>query len=413
MPLPPSLYLALAYLKPKRHLLSVINVLAVLGTLLGVAVLVIVISVMNGFDSMWKERILTFHPHVSLFSHQARLQEDDPLIAEIADHPDVLAVSPFILTKVMGEYRGSMIAPFLRGVNPREDFLYRQLAENPDYLVDGTFELREEEALIGIELARTLGVRSGDVISLVSPAMFAREGELRLPVDVRIAGVFSVGMFQVDNEFLLTDLQTARDVVGVDDGVDGLMILGRNLMGAEQLAADLRRISDYRLEALSWMRMNQVLFNALAMERNMMFFLLAVISIVASFLISSTLIMVGVQKTREIGLLKSMGFRNGTLMGVFMWYGLIEGLMGIAFGVGAGLFVLEFRQEILDLISSLMQQDILPAELYFLNELPSETRVADLLRISGLVLVLCLTGGSLPAWLAARKHPVEAMRHVG
>ncbi|MCC5845016.1 MAG: ABC transporter permease [Verrucomicrobia bacterium] len=409
----PSLYLALAYLKPKRHLLSVINVLAVTGTMLGVAVLVIVISVMNGFDSMWKEKILSFHPHVSLFATQNRLAEDDPLIQEIAEHPDVLAVSPFILTKVMGEYRGAMIAPFLRGVNPEEDFLYQQLASNPEYLVDGTFELGDEEALIGLELARTLGVRSGDVISVISPSMFSGGRELRLPVDLRIAGVFSVGMFQVDNEFLLTDLQTARDVIGADDGIDGLQVLGRDLMRAEQLAEALRALTDYRLEAMSWMRMNQVLFNALSMEKNMMFFLLAVISIVASFLISSTLIMVGVQKTQEIGLLKSMGFRNGTIMGVFMWYGLIEGLLGIAFGVGTGLLVLEFRQEILDVISNIMQHDVLPAELYFLNELPSETRASDIFRVVGLVLALCLMGGSVPAWLAARKNPVEAMRHVG
>ncbi len=409
----PSLYLALAYLKPKRHLLSVINVLAVVGTMLGVAVLVIVISVMNGFDSMWKEKILSFHPHVSLFATQNRLAEDDPLIQEVAGHPDVLAVSPFILTKVMGEYRGAMIAPFLRGVNPEADFLYQQLASNPAYLIDGSFVLGDEEALIGLELARTLGVRSGDVISVISPSMFSGGRELRLPVDLRIAGVFSVGMFQVDNEFLLTDLQTARDVIGADDGIDGLQVLGRDLMRAEHLAEALRELTDHRLEAMSWMRMNQVLFNALSMEKNMMFFLLAVISIVASFLISSTLIMVGVQKTREIGLLKSMGFRNGTIMGVFMWYGLIEGILGIAFGVGTGLLVLEFRQEILDVISSVMQHDVLPAELYFLNELPSETRVSDIVRVVGLVLALCLMGGSVPAWLAARKNPVEAMRHVG
>jgi len=409
----PSLYLALAYLKPKRHLLSVINVLAVVGTMLGVAVLVIVISVMNGFDSMWKEKILSFHPHVSLFATQNRLAEDDPLIQEVAGHPDVLAVSPFILTKVMGEYRGAMIAPFLRGVNPEADFLYQQLASNPAYLIDGSFVLGDEEALIGLELARTLGVRSGDVISVISPSMFSGGRELRLPVDLRIAGVFSVGMFQVDNEFLLTDLQTARDVIGADDGIDGLQVLGRDLMRAEHLAEALRELTDHRLEAMSWMRMNQVLFNALSMEKNMMFFLLAVISIVASFLISSTLIMVGVQKTREIGLLKSMGFRNGTIMGVFMWYGLIEGILGIAFGVGTGLLVLEFRQEILDVISSVMQHDVLPAELYFLNELPSETRASDIVRVVGLVLALCLMGGSVPAWLAARKNPVEAMRHVG
>jgi len=408
-----SLYLALAYLKPKRHLLSVINVLAVTGTLLGVAVLVIVISVMNGFDTMWKEKILSFHPHVSLFSYSGRLAENSPLFEEIEALPEVLAVSPFLQTKVMAQFRESMIAPWLRGIDPERDFLFQQLVETEGALVDGTFALGEEDCILGIELAQTLGVLAGDVISVISPAMFATEGELRLPMDLRVAGIFQVGMYQVDNEFLLTDLQTARDVLGIDDGVDGVQILGRDLMGAETLAERLKEMTNHRFEALSWMRMNQVLFNALSMEKNMMFFLLAVISIVASFLISCTLIMVGVQKTREIGLLKSMGFRNGTVMGVFMIYGLIQGILGIGLGVLAGLAVLHNRNEILDAVSGLMNQDVLPAELYFLSELPSETRPGDLANIVALVLGLCLWGAAVPAWLAARKNPVEAMRHVG
>lgn len=408
-----SLFLALAYLKPKRQMLSVINVLAVLGTLLGVAVLVIVISVMNGFDTMWREKILSFHPHVTLFSYTQRLQEDDVLFEEVLALPDVVAVSPFLQTKVMAQYRESMVAPWLRGIDPEQDFLFEQLRQTEGSLVDGRWELGDEEALIGIELARTLGIRAGDIISVVSPAMFAREGELRLPIDLRVVGIFQVGMFQIDNEFLLTDLMTARDVVGIDDGVDGMQVLGRDLMGAEALALHIRQMTGHHFEALSWMRMNQVLFNALAMEKNMMFFLLAVISIVASFLISCTLIMVGVQKTREIGLLKSMGYRNGTVMGAFMWYGFLQGILGITLGVLTGLLVLHYRNDLLALISMAMNQEILPPELYFLSELPSETRGRDFVRIVGLVLGLCLGGAAVPAWLSARRNPVEALRHVG
>lgn len=408
-----SLFLALAYLKPKRQMLSVINVLAVLGTLLGVAVLVIVISVMNGFDTMWREKILSFHPHVTLFSYTQRLQEDDVLFEEVLALPEVVAVSPFLQTKVMAQYRESMVAPWLRGIDPEQDFLFEQLRQTEGSLVDGRWELGDEEALIGIELARTLGIRAGDTISVVSPAMFAREGELRLPIDLRVVGIFQVGMFQIDNEFLLTDLMTARDVVGIDDGVDGMQILGRDLMGAEALALHIREMTGHHFEALSWMRMNQVLFNALAMEKNMMFFLLAVISIVASFLISCTLIMVGVQKTREIGLLKSMGYRNGTVMGAFMWYGFLQGILGITLGVLTGLLVLHYRNDLLAFISMAMNQEILPPELYFLSELPSETRGRDFVRIVGLVLGLCLGGAAVPAWLSARRNPVEALRHVG
>lgn len=411
--MPPSLYLALSYLKPKRQMLSAINVLAVLGTLLGVAVLIIVISIMTGFDTMWREKILTFHPHVSIFSYEVILDEEDPLFEEVRAHPQVVSASPFIHTKVMAQHRERMVLPYLRGIDPDGDFLFQRLLNDPEARVDGELLLEDESCIIGMELAKSLGVRAGDVISVISPTMFAREGEIRLPVDLRVAGVFTVGMYQIDNEFLLTDLQTARDVLGVDEGVDGIQVIGTELMGANRLARELENVAGPRFEAMSWMEMEQTLFNTLAVEKNMMFFLLTVISVVASFLICCTLIMMSVQKTREIGLLKSMGFRNGTVMGAFMWYGMIQGTIGILLGTGAGLLVLKYRQLIMMWLSRVFGVEMLPAELYFLYELPAKTRVQDLVMIIALVLVLCLTGGSIPAWWAARRNPVEALRHEG
>jgi lipoprotein-releasing system permease protein len=123
--------------------------------------------------------------------------------------------------------------------------------------------------------------------------------------------------------------------------------------------------------------------------------------------------MVSVQKTREIGLLKSMGFRNGTVMGIFMWYGLIQGVAGILLGNGAGFLVLRYRQAILDGLSGVLGFEVLPKELYYLDGLPARIVAGDVWLINGLVLLLCLVGGAIPAWLAAKKHPVEAMRHVG
>ena len=219
------------------------------------------------------------------------------------------------------------------------------------------------------------------------------------------------GMWQVDSAYLLTDLQTARDVLGMEDGVHGMQVLGDDLMKADALAGRIADLAGVRFNALSWRQMNQALFNALGMEKGMMFFLLAIISIVAMFLVSSTLIMVSVQKTREIGLLKSMGFRNWSVMSIFMWYGLIQGVAGILLGTGTGLLVLEFRQQILDGMSLILGFEVLPKELYFLDGLPAKTDPKEVVRIATLVLGLCLLGGSIPAWLAARKNPVEALRH--
>jgi lipoprotein-releasing system permease protein len=408
-----SLYLALAYLRPKRHLLSVINLLAVAGTLIGVMMLVVVISVMNGFDEMWREKILTFQPHVTLFSYPYGLQEEDPLFEELRGMEGVTEVSPFIQSIVMAQSEYAMDHPMIRGVDPEEDFLYRTLSADTKNgkLVAGTFALDDLECVIGVDLARNLGVRVGETLSVFSPATFAKEGEILLPEDLEVVGIFQVGMYQIDSGFILTDLQTARDVLGMQGGVHGIQILGQDLMGANELAKRIEQESEFQYEARSWMQMNQQLFNALTMEKGMMFFLLTLISLVASFLVTSTLIMVSVQKTREIGLLKSMGFRNSTVMLVFMFYGLIQGVVGILAGIGTGLLVLAQRENLLSGLSRLVGYDVLPKELYYLDTLPSKVVLEDVARIGGMVLVLCLVAGVVPAWLAARKNPVEALRH--
>lgn len=407
-----SLYLALAYLKPKKQMLSVINLLAVLGTLLGVAVLIIVISVMNGFDDMWREKILTFQPHVSVFAYPDGMSEDDPLFQDVAALPEVIAVSPFLQSIVMAQSGNAVQQPMLRGIDPEQDFLYQKMvADEENTLRDGSLELLEGECLIGVDLANALGVRSGDRITVFSPANIPTDDEVLLPEELRIAGVFSVGMYQIDFGFMLTDLWTARDVMGMREGVHGMQVLGKDMFKADALAAQIDELASFRFSTRSWTQLNQSLFDALTMEKSMMFFLLTIISIVASFVVSCTLIMVSVQKTREIGLLKSMGFRNRTMMGIFMWYGLIQGVAGIILGTGSGLLILHYRQHILEGLSKMIGFDVLPKELYYVDGLPARVVPIDVLMIVGLVLMFCVVSGVIPAWLAARKNPVEALRH--
>ncbi len=407
-----SLYLTLAYLKPKKHLLSVMNSLAVAGTLLGVAVLIVVISVMNGFGEMWREKLLSFQPHVTVFAYPQGMEEDDPLFEDVAELPEVLAVAPFLQTIVMAQSRAGVQQPMLQGIDPEQNFLFQKMLEDKkNTLRDGTLEFEEMECIIGVDLANALGVRAGDKLTVFSPANIPTEDEVLLPEELRIAGVFSVGMYQVDVGFILTDLYTAREVMGMDHGVHGMQIEAVDMFEADALADKVSEMASYRYAARSWTQMNKSLFDALTMEKSMMFFLLTIISIVASFTVSCTLIMVSVQKTREVGLLKSMGFRNGTIMGIFMCYGLIQGVAGIILGTTSGLLVLHFRQNILDGLSKLTGLEILPKSLYYIDGLPSKVVVSDVAVIIGLVLVLCLVGGMIPAWLAARKNPVEALRH--
>ncbi|WFB36450.1 ABC transporter permease [Kiritimatiellota bacterium B12222] len=407
-----SLYLALAYLKPKKHALSVINSIAVVGITLGVSTLIVVMSVMNGFDDMWREKILTFQPHVSVFAYPYGMDEEDPLFEAVAELPEVISVAPFLQSIVMAQFRDGVQQPMLRGIDPEADFLYQKLvADQENTLRYGSLAFEETECLIGIDLANALGVMVGDRITVFSPANIPTDDEVLLPEELRVAGIFSVGMYQIDFGFILTDLWTARDVLGMDSGVHGMQIQGEDLFKANDLAQTITDMSGSRFMARSWMQLNQSLFDALTMEKSMMFFLLAIISIVASFVVCCTLVMVSVQKTREVGLLKSMGFRNGTVMGVFMWYGLIQGLAGIGLGTSTGLLILHFRQNILEGLSKRLGFDVLPKELYYLDGLPSRVVVQDVVLIIGLVLLLCIVGGAIPAWFTARKNPVEALRH--
>jgi len=407
-----SLYLALAYLKPKRHLMSVINLLAVLGTLIGVMVLVVVTSIMNGFDVTWKEKILAFEPHVTIFAYSRGLKEDDPMFEELETVKGITAASPFIQSIVMAQSEFATDHPMIRGVNPETDTLYVKLAADAENTLEaGTFELDEMQCVIGVDLAYNLGVEVGDTISAFSPATFAREDEILLPEDLEVVGLFRVGMHQIDSGFILTDMQTSRDVLGMQGGIHGVQVFGEDLMEANELAEAISFLIDFRYQVRSWKQLNDQLFNALTMEKSMMFFLLLIISLVASFLVTSTLIMMSVQKTREIGLLKSMGFRNSSVMGVFLVYGLIQGVIGIVTGIGTGLLVLAQRENILNGLSRMVGFEVLPKELYFLDSLPAKVVPQEIANIGALVLVLCVVAGVLPAWLAARKNPVEALRH--
>lgn len=392
--------------------MTVINLLAVLGTLIGVMVLVVVTSIMNGFDVTWKEKILAFEPHVTIFAYSRGLEEEDPLFEQLLEMESVEAASPFIQSIVMAQSEFTTGHPMIRGVNPGTDTLYKRLADDhEDTLSAGTFELDEMQCVIGVDLAYNLDVRVGETISVFSPATFAREGEILLPEDLEIVGIFDVGMHQIDSGFIITDMQTSRDVLGMQDGIHGVQVFGDDLMLADDLAEEIAFEIKFRYQVRSWKQLNEQLFNALTMEKSMMFFLLLIISLVASFLVSSTLIMMSVQKTREIGLLKSMGFRNSSVMGVFLVYGLIQGVVGIATGIGTGLLVLHQRENILNGLSKLVGFEVLPKQLYFLDSLPAKVVPQEIVTIGVLVLVLCVLAGVLPAWLAARKNPVEALRH--
>ncbi len=407
MSLPFSLFLALKYLRPKRSFLSVVTILSVLGVLIGVAVLVIVLSVMSGFDRMWREKILAFNAHLLVYV-DASAAEPEEWMARIEADADVTGVAPFVQGLAFITHHSAVFTPVLRGVDPARE---PAVSRVPDHIAVGHFDVEDDGLVIGRDLARRLGVRVGDAVVVYSPQSFLRAQEIRLPEELVVRGIFDLGMFDFDAGYALCSIPKARDLFGLERGVHGFAVMTRNPFAAAAIARRLSECLGPGADVRTWMDMNRQIFTAVRVEKNMMFFLLIFITIVAAFGITNTLITVTVQKTREIGLLKALGFSSGAVMRVFMWQGWLAGAIGTAAGIGAGLWTLRYRNTLMRFLSARLGLDLLPPELYHLSEIPSYTQTSDLWAIAASVMIICTLAGLIPALRAARLDPARALRY--
>jgi lipoprotein-releasing system permease protein len=404
--MPFSLYLALKYLRPRRSFVSVVTVISVLGVLLGVAILLIVLSVMSGFDNMWREKILSFKPHLMIVSPYGVIEDTDAMSEKVAQVPGVTGVAAAIETRVLLQLEGRTAAPVVVGLDGQRA---PGVTRIPNHMVAGTFALEDRQAVLGADLADAMGGRIGDVMLAYSPLNVLNRDELYLPEELTLTGVFNMGMRDFDGTFLLTSLDVARDLVGLEDGAHSLYVMTDDAFRFEEYAQRVQEAvgDDYLVR--TWKEVDSVLFDALSHEKTMMFLLLVFITIVAIFCVTNTLIVITVQKTNEIGLLKALGFPSGKIMGAFVWLGWIQCIVGIVAGVGVGLLVLNNLHNIVALLQQ-MNIEVFPKAIYGLSEIPWETSTGEIVRIALFVLVFCTLSSILPAYRAARLDPVQALR---
>ncbi len=408
MKLPFSLFLAFKYLKPRRSFISAVTVISMLGVTIGVAVLIVVLSVMTGFDEVWRDKILGFNAHVSIVQQGGILRNPDAVLEKVAQVEGVVGAAPSLEGLVLIQVDDRVHTPILRGVDPE---LEPSVSQVPGNIIAGEFAVEDGQIVVGRDLARRLNVWVGDKLTVYSPQSFVSEDEIRLPEELVISGIFHVGMYEYDVGFAFTSLETARELYDVEQGVHTVQVMLDNPLRAPEAAMELHERLGVGFLPRTWMEMHSQIFAALHVEKNMMFFLLAFVALVAAFSITNTLITLTVQKTREIGLLKSLGFGNGGITGIFFWMGLVQGIFGNALGVGLGMLILKYRNELLTFMSSEFNLELLPPELYQLSKLPSHTMGSDVAIVCGLVLLFCTLAGLVPALRAAKMEPVDALRY--
>ncbi len=423
------LFLALRYLKPKRTFVSVITLISIVGVTLGITVLILVISVMTGFELELQRKVIGFDAHVVVTTGGV-LENWREVADTVSELPDVVAVAPFMQGPALVEFQNRRLAPKVRGIVPEQE---NQISDISSFMVGNMpLDLDGDNCVVGSELARSLGLGVGDVLTIYSPENVeavvdqleameqgggANTGQLEdvkqmiVPTELTVTGIFETGRYLYDSEFILIPLYVGQEIYGLGDDVHGLAVKTTDPFGAETVKDEIMAAVGPPVNAMTWVDLNKQLFEAIAMERTVMFFLLMFIILVAAFGIMNTLITVTVQKTREIGIIKALGAKTGQIVGVFLAQGMVVGFFGTLSGLGLGMALIQWRNEVSRWLATVMGIEIFPASVYQFQEIPAEVIPSDVAIICVSAFVICSLAALVPAYAAARLDPVKALRY--
>lgn len=412
-PLP--LYIGLRYTRAKRHnhFISFISLTSMLGVVLGVAALITVLSVMNGFEKELRTRILGMVAHVIITGPHGTLEDWQGLKAQIKKDPQVAGIAPFVEGQAMLTHSGQVQGTLIRGIRLHhedqvDDIRGKMKIGSLDALRPGSFKI-----VLGMDLARALGVFVGDKIIVVTPQANATPaGVIPRIKRVTVAGIFQVGMYEYDSALAVMNLEDAAVLFRIKGKINGLRLRLHNLFSAPQVAHDLRQNLAGNYRTADWTYQHANFFRALKTEKTVMFVILFLIVAVAAFNIVSTLVMVVTDKQADIAILRTLGATPASIMGTFMVQGTIIGLIGTLLGTIGGITLALNVETVVPYIESFFGVHFLPPEVYYISELPSELNWHDVTTISSTAFLLCVLVTLYPAWRAARIQPAEALRYV-
>jgi lipoprotein-releasing system permease protein len=409
---PAERWVARRYLRPTREhgFVSVITVFALTGIALGVGTLIVVLAVMNGFRAELLDRILGLNGHLTVQAGPSGIADYERLTDRLGRLEDVRQVTPFVEGQAMASANGVASGVLVRGLRPT-DLRGRTILD--DNILRGSLAdfAGARKLAVGTSLARRMGLRLGDELTLISPEGPATAlGTLPRVLSFEVAAIFEVGMYEYDNGVVFTSLAAAQTYFNLDDrvnAIDAFLADPERLAGAQ---AAFERAVDGRYWVTSWRQANAQFFNALEVERNVMFLILTLIILVAAFNIVTGLTMLVRSKGRDIAILRTMGATRGTIMRIFFLAGMTIGTLGTAIGFALGLAFALNVDAIRRFLERLTGAELWSAEIRFLSQLPAKVEVADVASVVAMALVLAFFATLVPSWRAAQLDPVEALR---
>ncbi len=404
-----ELFLGLRYLKAKRKqaFISVITIISVVGVMMGVMSLIVVLSVMNGFREDLMSKILGVNAHLWVLSYEGVFKGYEEVIEEVDKSDGVVATTPFIYSQVMVDHMENVSGAYLRGLDTktagRVIGIESMVKSGSIGSLDGTHD-GLPGIITGSELAARIGAHPGDTVSLISP-----QGKLtplgRVPNSrkYQVTGIFDSGMYEYDANIVFVSLKEAQDFLGMQDMVTGLEVKVTDIYAADRIGRSISTKLGHPFWTKDWKLMNRSLVSALKLEKLTMFVILTMIVLVGALNIISTLVMVVMEKNRDMAILRAMGSTSRSIMNIFMFQGLLVGVIGTLAGLGAGLGICHLLAK--------YKFITLPSDVYYISTLPVRVELWDVLFVTLSAVVISFLATLYPSWHASRSNPVEALRY--
>jgi len=402
-------FLAIRYLKAKRKqaFISVITVISVVGVMMGVMALIVVLSVMNGFREDLMGKILGVNSHLVVLSYDGAFLDYDRVARDTSTVEGVVAATPFIYSQVMVNSQGSVSGSVLRGIDTAtagkviaiDRMIKRGSLQSLDTLHDGLPAI-----IMGKELSRMLAVQPGDSVTLVSPmGKLTPVGRVPQNRKFKVTAIFDSGMYEYDATMVYVSLKEAQDFLGLDSRATGVEVKVTDVYKADQVGSAVTKKLGYPYWAKDWKQMNRSLVSALKLEKIAMFVILIMIVLVGALNIISTLVMVVMEKNKDVAILRAMGATRKNIMTVFMFQGVLVGVVGTLVGLasGLGLCHLLAKYKFIEL----------PSDVYYISTLPVRVEMLDIVLVIAAALVISFLATLYPSWHASRLNPVESLRY--